>query len=235
MRVLAAILVAISAAMSLAPVSHPRLPYRIGPAADVQRIDRWRGAALALLAVGVWLTIGGLVGIGLGVALAWGAHTLVHRLARRADNHEGLAEQAADVAELLAACLAAGATLERSTAVVADAVDKPAAEILGHVAALMDLGSPAASAWQRIEGLPGLGSIESAVQRSLASGAPLAEALESCAADVRDRRRARVETMAHSVAVAAVGPLGLCFLPAFLLLGVVPIVASLVTSSGLFG
>ena len=46
----------------------------------------------------------------------------------------------------------------------------------------------------------------------------------------RDRQRA-VEVAAQAAGVRAVAPLAACFLPAFLLLGVVPVVASLAGDS----
>ena len=45
------------------------------------------------------------------------------------------------------------------------------------------------------------------------------------AVDLRRGARARVEARARAVGVRAALPLGLCLLPAFVLLGVVPLVA----------
>ena len=47
------------------------------------------------------------------------------------------------------------------------------------------------------------------------------------AADVRAEYRSAAEQAARRVGVLAVAPLGLCFLPAFVLLGVVPVVVGL--------
>jgi len=49
--------------------------------------------------------------------------------------------------------------------------------------------------------------------------------LETAAADARHANRAEVEMRARSAGVRAVAPLALCYLPAYLLVGVVPIVA----------
>ncbi len=48
------------------------------------------------------------------------------------------------------------------------------------------------------------------------------------AAEARADRAARGQAAAERAGVLAVAPLGLCFLPAFVLLGVVPVVAGLV-------
>ena len=45
--------------------------------------------------------------------------------------------------------------------------------------------------------------------------------------EIQSERRAAVEARAKAVGVRTVIPLGLCFLPAFLLLGIVPVVAGL--------
>jgi hypothetical protein len=52
-------------------------------------------------------------------------------------------------------------------------------------------------------------------------------AVSRLAAEVRAERRSAAEQAARRVGVLAVAPLGLCFLPAFLLLGVVPVVVGL--------
>lgn len=67
-----------------------------------------------------------------------------------------------------------------------------------------------------------------ALGRAAEGGAPVAAAVARLAADARARSRAQGELAARRVGVLVVAPLGLCFLPAFVLLGVVPVVAGLV-------
>ena len=54
----------------------------------------------------------------------------------------------------------------------------------------------------------------------------VAEVLEVHAAEARALRRARREMAARTVGVRSVLPLVCCFLPAFILVGVVPIIAA---------
>lgn len=68
------------------------------------------------------------------------------------------------------------------------------------------------------------------IARCLHTGAPLAGALDRLAADLHAERRFQVERRARSVGVRAAAPLGLCFLPAFLLVGVVPVVAGIAST-----
>ena len=65
--------------------------------------------------------------------------------------------------------------------------------------------------------------------RSATSGAPISEALSRLAEDERERQRGQVEARVRQIEVKAAAPLGLCLLPAFVLLGIVPLVAGSVT------
>lgn len=64
---------------------------------------------------------------------------------------------------------------------------------------------------------------------SARTGAAASGLLTSAAASVRARRRWEAEAAAARLAASLVVPLGLCTLPAFLLLGVVPVVLSMAT------
>lgn len=133
--------------------------------------------------------------------------------------------------DLLAACLAGGASLPAAAQAVAAAVGGPAGERLAAVAAALQVGTPPASAWPLLAG----GDVERdplapaarALARAAEGGAPVAAAVARMAADARLRARAEGEQRARRAGVIAVAPLGLCFLPAFVLLGVVPVVAGL--------
>jgi hypothetical protein len=59
------------------------------------------------------------------------------------------------------------------------------------------------------------------------------QAVHRLAEELRERERADVEERARSIEVKAAAPLGLCLLPAFVVLGVVPMVAGVFSSMGL--
>jgi hypothetical protein len=63
--------------------------------------------------------------------------------------------------------------------------------------------------------------------RAAETGAPLADTLAGLAADESERLALAAEAAARRAGVRAVGPLAVCFLPAFLLVGVVPVVAGI--------
>ena len=235
MKIAAATLLAMAVALSLWRPNSCRLPVPLeSPAATGQQatgLARFRGLiAVAILLSGVVL-IGGVLGLIVGALAAVGSGALITKLddGGAAERQELLAAQAPEVADLLAACLASGATLEVATREVAAAVSEPARTLLAGAAAHVAMGAPPGEAWQAVRAQPATAPIARSVVRSLESGSALADSLSACASELRDVRKAQVEVLARSVAVKAVGPLGLCFLPAFLLLGVVPLVASLFT------
>ena len=72
-----------------------------------------------------------------------------------------------------------------------------------------------------------IGSVAVIAARSADSGIRLADALSRCARSQREELHAASVARAESVGVLALLPLGLCFLPAFICLGVVPVVAGI--------
>jgi pilus assembly protein TadC len=132
--------------------------------------------------------------------------------------------------DLLAACVSAGALLDSALAAVAAAFDGPVGLLLTDIARLTALGAPPEDAWSAALRDPGWAPVARAVIRAHHSGAALADVLNRVAAELRRDLRAQAETAAARAGVKAVLPLGLCFLPAFLLIGVVPVVAGFTTS-----
>jgi len=202
-----------------------RLPRRGISLADARVVRAISVAA----GIGVGLVVGGAWGVAGGVAIALGGPYVIARMEPRARRHrrEALERQASGAADLLAACLASGAPVTHAVNAVAEALGPPIAEPLRGVVASLELGADPVEAWRALADEPGLGALGRAVARSAESGAPLATLLPGIADDVRRADRVRAETAARAAGVRAVAPLAACFLPAFLLLGVVPIVVSL--------
>lgn len=188
-------------------------------------------AVAAVGGLGVALLVGGPVGLLVGAVGAVAVLRVVPRLESRSARHRRvrLATQAPDVLDLLAACLASGASTADAVSAVADAVDDPAAGVLHQVGAQLRLGADPAGAWAGAAAEPALAPLAAAVILALDSGTALSESLPLVADDLRARRRSEVEAAARQVGVQLTAPLGLAFLPAFVLLGVVPVVASLIT------
>jgi pilus assembly protein TadC len=89
------------------------------------------------------------------------------------------------------------------------------------------MGAEAGEAWAEVAGVPGTERLIAAAIRSSASGGALAGALGRLADDLRADRTVAIETAARRAGVLIVLPLGLCFLPAFLLAGLVPVIVAL--------
>jgi Flp pilus assembly protein TadB len=186
----------------------------------------------ALLAVVVGLTVAGVIGrwwaIPVGVLAGVGARQALRRR-QPAEVRAARRRAIADLplcAELLAAALRAGAPVDRAAAAVADALGGPLGERLERTARSLGLGAGPDEAWAHVTDVPGASRLAAAAVRSSASGGALAGALTRLGDDLRSDRSVAAEAAARRAGVLIVLPLGLCFLPAFLLAGLVPVVVA---------
>jgi pilus assembly protein TadC len=92
------------------------------------------------------------------------------------------------------------------------------------------VGLTDAQAWQGIASGPVLGAVARDVARAADWGLAVSSILTEAAADLRRQGEADAKTRARAVGVRTVLPLSLCYLPAFVLLGIVPVLASGVLS-----
>jgi pilus assembly protein TadC len=186
-------------------------------------------AAAAALGVAVALVIGGAAGIVLGVAAFVVADRLVRRLepAQARRRREDRDAELPVTLDLLSVCLQAGMPLVAALETVASALPGPFSEDLRIVAGLQRLGAAPAAAWAELATDEDLAPVARAVGRSAESGSRLAAAFDRLAAERRSALAASGLARARTAGVVAMAPLGLCFLPAFVCLGIVPIVLSL--------
>lgn len=167
-----------------------------------------------------------------GLALAGPVAVAVHRIIGRMEPPEArerrLREEAAlpICADLIGAALRAGAPVDLAVAAVADALGGPLCERLTTVARSLRLGAGPEEAWSHLVDLPGGERIAAAAVRSSTSGSALAGALTRVADDLRADRAAGLDAAARRAGVLIVLPLGLCFLPAFVLAGLVPVIVA---------
>ena len=209
-------------------------PLRCGAAATSPSTGEHREKPLAAAAgVAVALVVGGASGLMAGVLAAATAFMLLRRsrIGSRAHDEAEMLRALPMAADLLAACVAAGAPPVDALAEVAGSTDGPLGDALAGVVRSMTLGLPAEEAWAHLAaGPPELRTLAAALVRSSISGASPGPVVEALAADLRERQRLTGEAAARRAGVTMVAPLGLCFLPAFVLVGVVPLVAGLVRS-----
>jgi tight adherence protein B len=143
-----------------------------------------------------------IVGSALLVIARWWNHRLVAR-ARRRDLTPGLRF------DLVAIALGGGASVDRATA----AVDVALAE-----AGLASTSSE-------------VDAVDDVLDLSRRAGVPAAELLRSQAEEVRREACATAVDAASVLAVRLMLPLGVCILPAFMLLGVAPLLISVISST----
>ena len=153
----------------------------------------------------LFTTLPGLVCLALGISLMLLAQLWNRRLVRRARPRcltPGLA------LDLMAIAVSGGASLTRARHAAADARE---------TCGIGDDGSEAA--------------IEDVLALSSRAGIPAAALLRSEATEARRTARSTGERTAATLAVTLMLPLGLCILPAFMLLGVAPLLIAVISST----
>ncbi len=196
----------------------------------MSRADLWQvlPAVLAALAVLSWPTSGGppvfVVPPRRPGVRGWLAHAR-QRLTRRPRVPEVAVP---DVLDLLALALDAGASPIAALRITADRLPGATGAQLRSVAAALEWGLPEEAAWsaapQRWE------PAGRALRLAARAGVPPAGLLRRAAQDARRERLNRVQTTTARLGVRLVLPLGLAFLPAFVLTTVVPVVLALAES-----
>lgn len=146
---------------------------------------------------------------------------------RAAREDTRLREQLPDALGFLAAVLEAGAPVGAAVRTVAEVSPEPTRALLTRTAAASGLGLEEGGAWASLAGHPVWGRVARDIARSARSGTALVEALRAHAERARQAERDRAIKEARTVGVRSVLPLMVCFLPAFVLIGVVPIIVGL--------
>ncbi|MEU8226089.1 type II secretion system F family protein [Kribbella sp. NPDC048915] len=127
--------------------------------------------------------------------------------------------------DLLTACLKSGRPPQQALKLVADALPGPLADIFTKIAHHLALGADPTTAWAHLRTEPSCAPMARAISRSLRSGAPLSKTLEHLADETRRAHHHAADQQARSAESRATLPVGLCFLPAFVLLSIVPTIA----------
>ncbi|MFF3173807.1 type II secretion system F family protein [Streptomyces sp. NPDC057900] len=224
---------------------HPR----VGTDA-VGRLSRWIGrrmagasavqwaAVLGVVPAG-WVLVGGLWGWAVGLAGGYGAwrwQRQAHRARAVKAPHAQETVNAAEVvrrlplaADLLAACISVGAGPREAAEAVGESLGGPVGEQLARTAAEIRLGGDPAVAWGRFGEIPGAAALARCLDRAAETGAPAAEPVSRLAEAMRAERSSAAVARAQRAGVLITAPVGLCFLPAFLVVGVAPVVIGLAT------
>lgn len=192
-------------------------------------------AASVLLAVALW------IGPGPSVVRARAGRPAGQRpRLRPARGADPLA--VASSLDVLAVCLTAGMAVSTAAAAAAASAPLRLGRALRRAADLLALGADPVAAWSISPELRG-GAVDvhtdallRLARRSASSGAALAAGVAELADQSRHDAAHAATAAAERAGVLIAGPLGLCFLPAFVCLGILPVVAGLagnVLQSGL--
>ena len=221
------VLLAISPRTRLRPAAEPRRP-GLPPGGWMLR---WRWLLAAMAGAGGFLFVGGRAAPGAavvsGIAAWWfigRAESPVERRTRRE-----IRRDLPHLVDLLAAALRGGATPSVGVRMACRALPGAAAERLSGVTERLELGVDPEKVWASLSDDPDLAPLGRALARSHRTGAGVVPTIERLADDLARSATAHSEERARAVGVRAALPLGLCLLPSFLLLGIVPLVVGMLS------
>lgn len=183
------------------------------------------GSGLLLgVAIGWWaVLVAAVLGVVSYLMLGWLSTGEATR--RRAE----LVADLPQACDLLAVCLESGSPLRVAVEVVADVLDGPLGRALAELSAKVRLGSDEAHAWAELGATePALAQVGQEVVRTVGSGVSLSRTLRALGEEARREALAAAEVRAKRVGVHSVLPLMVCFLPSFVLLGIVPLIGGIV-------
>ncbi|MEV7233551.1 type II secretion system F family protein [Streptomyces sp. NPDC051020] len=193
------------------------------------RLKNW--AALLGVVVTGWFLVGSSWGcVGLMAAYGtWRWQRTRHRRRPAASAAEAAEteRQLPLAADLLAACISAGAGPREAAEAVGESLGGPVGERLARTAAEIRLGGEPAVSWGRFGEISGAGALARCLDRAGSTGAPAAEPVARLAEAMRAERSSEAVARAQRAGVLITAPVGLCFLPAFLAVGVAPVVIGL--------
>jgi len=202
-----------AAALREAALAGPRLSARVLawlPLAGVALAAVVEPRTLRLLA----LTAPGWILLAAGAALTWAGRAWTRRIVRSAAR-AGTDDAAVTAAALLAAALDAGASVPGALRDVGDALDVDALRACGAAWARGQDARDPPEPWR---------ALVRALRPAWVSGASAGPALRAAAEAQARRARADAAVAAAELGVRVALPLTLCLLPAFVLVGVVPLV-----------
>ncbi len=166
---------------------------------------------------------------GCGVVLMLAGHVWSARLLAAAQAEQARVDEVL-VLELAQAALSAGASVPFALKALGEAVDEPGLVVVSRALLLgaqwheaWDLAGPGRTGTKGGQGLP-TRHLERCLRPAWQVGASPTPLLARAAESLRREQAASAEAGAERLAVRLVLPLGLCHLPAFVLLGVVPVV-----------
>lgn len=175
-----------------------------------------------------YVLVGGVIGVVVGLVGAYGVWRWQRSRKPAADAVDHASgRQLPLAADLLAACISAGAGPREAAEAVGESLGGPVGERLARTAAELRLGCEPAQAWGWFGQIAGAAALARCLERADSTGAPAAEPVSRLAERFRADRARAAAARGQKAQVLITAPVGLCFLPAFLAVGVAPVVIGL--------
>ncbi len=134
----------------------------------------------------------------------------------------------ASAMDVFAVCLSSGLPIAAAASATAPIAPASLGAMLSRAADLLALGADPDVTWAQPDGTDDCcGALARLARRSASSGSALADGVAELAEQSRQDSAHAATAAAERAGVLIAGPLGLCFLPAFVCLGIVPVVAGL--------
>lgn len=133
----------------------------------------------------------------------------------------------ASALDVFAVCLSCGMSVSAAAAAAGQSAPPALRLVLQRASELLALGAAGEEAWSTATDDPACQALLRLARRSSVSGAALASGVADLAEQSRHEAAHSAVAAADRAGVLIAGPLGLCFLPAFVCLGIVPVVAGL--------
>lgn len=167
----------------------------------------------------------GTAAVAIGVALLVTGRVWSDRLVAAARGGDSPGVDVQVVLELVSAAMRSGAGVPRALEATGAAIGGSDGGLLTRVARALVLGASWELAWLDAPGT--FAPMVRALRGAWLDGAAPGEALRAAGEEVRHQRSSAARTAAARLGVRLVLPLGVCYLPAFVLVGLVPVLLAL--------
>lgn len=145
------------------------------------------------------------------------------RVLRGSKDSTDLLDRASEL-RLLSACLNAGLSPATAAEAVASTTE---AKAWSRLATMLAVGVPPKVAWGELASVSGLEEIAVVARNASRSGAAMSAGCVRIAEQLEQRAQDAAVARAEKAGVMIAAPLSLCFLPAFIVLGLVPLIFNL--------
>ncbi len=195
-----------------------------------KKLERWLLSPIqqilcALVGIVTWLIFHQLLVAFIFAAVAYGVQIKLAFPHRK--RNDMLVAQMPTTLTLLAAVVESGLPMRMALAHVISVTENPTSDLLQSVLGHIGVGRSESQAWNELGSHDIWGAVARDLARSSSSGAAICEILHVHAEQSQQAAADHMQMKARSIGVYAIIPLVSCFLPAFILVGVIPIIASI--------